>query len=142
MMTSSRKQPRTISLWKWFVRLQNPLMMWLLNSPLHFLISHWYLIISVTGRKTGHIYSTPVQYARRGQILAVITSREYRWWRNLIGGGNLTLVLRGHIVNGHATISLHPDDILNAFQKIYPSLRFEQREAYLDRSVVVTITIE
>jgi hypothetical protein len=142
MTTSIQPQPKKLDLWKKFVRLQNPFMKWLLNSPLHFLVSKSYMLIHVTGRKTGKIYSTPVQYHQQGNTLMVVTSCEYQWWRNLIGGAEVALKLRGQSVTGYATIALNPDVILNALGKMYPSMSFEAREKVAMTAVAIYISLD
>ncbi len=37
----------------------NPIMMWLLRSPLHGMLSSSTMIITYTGRKSGKMFSTP-----------------------------------------------------------------------------------
>ena len=49
---------------KWS-KLYNPLMKWLLRSPLHGVVSKMYLLVTFTGRKSGTVYSTPVEYSAR-----------------------------------------------------------------------------
>jgi hypothetical protein len=56
------------------IKLQNPMMRWLLRSPLHGLVSKVYLLLSVTGRKSGKVYVVPVQYAQQGDTLLILTS--------------------------------------------------------------------
>ena len=42
-----------------------------------------FLILTVTGAKTGNRYTTPVQYARDGDLLLALSRRTRRWWRKL-----------------------------------------------------------
>jgi len=42
----------------------NPLVSAILRSPLHPLMSGAYVIVTFTGRRSGAMYSTPVQYTR------------------------------------------------------------------------------
>jgi deazaflavin-dependent oxidoreductase (nitroreductase family) len=80
----------------------NDFVAWLLRSRLHGLLSGGMLLIIFTGRKTGRQYTTPVGYYREGDVLWVITSRDRTWWRNLRGGAEVTLRLRGRNVQAHA----------------------------------------
>jgi deazaflavin-dependent oxidoreductase (nitroreductase family) len=80
----------------------NDFVAWLLRSRLHGLLSGGMLLITFTGRKTGRQYTTPVGYYREGDVLWVITSRDRTWWRNLRGGAEVTLRLRGRNVQAHA----------------------------------------
>ena len=61
----------------------NPIMMWILRSPLHGMLSGSTMIITYTGRKSGKTYSTPVNYVRDGDMLWTISFRQRTWWRNL-----------------------------------------------------------
>ncbi len=61
----------------------NPIMMWLLRSPLHGMLSSSTMIITYTGRKSGKTFSTPVNYVRDGEVLWAISFRRRTWWRNL-----------------------------------------------------------
>lgn len=75
----------------WF----NPIMIWLIKSPLHFLVSKNMLLITYTGRKSGKSYTVPVNYLQDGNTLYTASWRERTWWRNLRGGQTVTLRLRG-----------------------------------------------
>jgi deazaflavin-dependent oxidoreductase (nitroreductase family) len=84
----------------------NDFMSWVLRSPLHGMLSNGMMLITVTGRKTGKTYTTPVGYYEEGGYLWVITSRERTWWRNLQGGAKVGLLLKRKPVHGTAEIEL------------------------------------
>jgi deazaflavin-dependent oxidoreductase (nitroreductase family) len=84
----------------------NDFMSWVLRSPLHGMLSNGMMLITVTGRKTGKTYITPVGYYEEGGYLWVITSRERTWWRNLQGGAKVGLLLKRKPVHGTAEIEL------------------------------------
>lgn len=142
MTTATRPQPKTLNLWKVFVRLQNPLMKWLLNSPFHGIVSKSYMLLSVTGRKTGKVYTTPVQYYQQGQVLKIITSRNYQWWRNLIGGAEVDMRLRGKVECGYTSISTNPDVIMSVLTKLYPKMSHTTCEKLAENSVAIYITLD
>ena len=73
----------------------------LLRSPFHFLLGNT-MLLTVTGRKSGREYTTPVGYYRSGGNLWVISSRDRAWWRNLRGGAPVKMHMRGKDVTGHA----------------------------------------
>lgn len=75
----------------WF----NPIMRWLLRSPLHFAVSKNTILMTYTGRKSGKVYSVPMNYLEIKGVLYTISSRERTWWRNLRGGAEVTLRLKG-----------------------------------------------
>ena len=72
----------------------NDFMSWMLRSPLHGILSDGMLLLTVTGRKTGKQYTTPVGYYREAGYLWVITSRDRTWWKNLRGGAEVALLLK------------------------------------------------
>ncbi|HNK63339.1 MAG TPA: nitroreductase/quinone reductase family protein [Anaerolineales bacterium] len=80
----------------------NDFMAWVLRSPFHGMLSSGMMLITITGRKSGKKYITPVGYYREGEFLWVITSRERTWWKNLQGGANVELLLRRQPVMAYA----------------------------------------
>ena len=94
-MRASRTSP--------FMRLGNWFTTQLLRSPLHGLLSKSFMLISVTGRKTGKTHTTPVNFLRDGDNLLVVSLRSRTWWRNLRGGAPVTLLLRGARTSATAT---------------------------------------
>ena len=72
----------------------------ILRSPLHGLLSKNMMLITFTGRVSGKRYTTPVNYLLIGDMLYVVSLRNRTWWRNLRGGGPVTLRLNGEKVRG------------------------------------------
>ena len=81
-------------------------MSWVLRSPFHGMLSNGMMLITITGRKTGKKYTTPVGYYREGNSLWVITSRDRTWWKNLCGGADVGLLLKRKQVSGFAELEL------------------------------------
>lgn len=98
-----------MSLQALFIRLGNPILATLLRSPLHAMADRSMMLISVTGRRTGKVYTTPVNYLRDGDTLMVISTRERSWWRNLRGGAEVRVYLQGQARRGQATLA--EDDV-------------------------------
>jgi deazaflavin-dependent oxidoreductase (nitroreductase family) len=73
----------------------NSLMAWLLRSPMHGTISKAIMLVTVTGRKSGKAYSTPVNYVREGTTLWVTSQRDRTWWRNLKSGAPVRVLVGG-----------------------------------------------
>jgi deazaflavin-dependent oxidoreductase (nitroreductase family) len=82
----------------WF----NPIMVFLLRSPLHFLVSGNMMVLTYQGRKSGQSYSTPVSYLQDGQVLTTTSNRNRKWWRNLRGGAPVNVWLRGQELRGES----------------------------------------
>lgn len=129
-------------LWKTFIRLQNPLMKWLLVSPFHGVVSRMYLLLTFTGRKSGKVYTTPVQYAQQGDTLLIITSAGYVWWRNLKGGADVRVRLRGQDITGRGDVSQDAQAISDAVAAIYPQLGADRRASFVPGKVLVRIQLD
>jgi deazaflavin-dependent oxidoreductase (nitroreductase family) len=80
--------------------LYNPIVILLLRSPLHRLMSGSTMLITFTRRKSGRTYTTPVNYVREGDTLLIVSSRDYSWWKNLRGGAPVTVRVRGREMKG------------------------------------------
>lgn len=135
-------QNKPPGLWRWLMKAQNPFMIWLLRSPFHGLVSRIYLLISVTGRKSGQTYTTPVQYAQDGKRLYIITSAGYRWWKNLRGGAAVQLHLRGNPVKGFAETDEDAVSVAALLQTIYPRMSGDQRSRFALGKVAIRITLD
>ena len=79
----------------------NPIMMWLLRSPLHGMLNGNTMVITYSGRKSGKLFSTPVIYVRDGDVLWTVSYRRRTWWRNL-SDSPVTLRIQGKDVTGVA----------------------------------------
>ena len=80
----------------------NDFMTWVLRSPLHGMLSNGIMLLTITGRKTGKQYTTPVGYYEEGGYMWVITSRDRTWWKNLQNGASVDLFLKRKPVKGFA----------------------------------------
>ena len=84
----------------------NPLVCWVLRSPLHFIASPGLLLLSVTGRRSGRRHTFPVGYQRDGDVLTVMVSEapSKQWWRNLHEPAPVEVVLRGRALTGRGLL--------------------------------------
>ena len=89
----------------------NTFVTFILRSPLHGLMSGSTMLITVTGRKTGSLITTPVNFYQEGDTLWVISSRERTWWRNLKGGAAVKLRLRGREESGTGEVLLDEAEV-------------------------------
>lgn len=96
----------------------NPIMRGLLRSPLHGLVSRRLLLLEVTGRKSGRIYSVPIGYVPVGDALYLGT--DGRWVRNLRGGAEVRVWLRGRPVAARAEVIDDPDGMAAAYRTMIP----------------------
>jgi len=82
----------------------NPLVALVLRSPLHYPLSLWLALLTVTGRRSGRRYAIPVGYQWRKDGILVLVSKagRKRWWRNYLDPGPAELRVRGETVHGEA----------------------------------------
>ena len=81
-----------------------------LRTPLYVFMGDT-MLITVTGRRTGVKYTTPVGFYRDGDFLWVISSRDRTWWRNLRGGADVELRIRGKNVQAFAEAILDEETV-------------------------------
>lgn len=99
------------------LRLLNPLMRRLLNSPLHWPLSRWFAVLAWTGRKTGSRHSTPVSYVREGSMAYVTTGD--RWWRNLTDREPVAMRIAGRWMKGTAAPLMDPADSRAQHERLF-----------------------
>lgn len=127
--------------WKTLIKLQNPFMEWLLKSRLHGFVSRMYMLITFTGRKSGKVYTTPVQYAQRDNMLYVITSAEYIWWRNLRDDATVDVTLRRKTHRGTSRITEEQDQLAAIVQRVYPQFKGEALTNFLPGKIAIIIAL-
>jgi deazaflavin-dependent oxidoreductase (nitroreductase family) len=118
----------------------NSIMAAVLRSPLHGMLSKNMMLITVTGKKTGRQYTTPVSYSQQGEVLWVISNRERTWWRNLSGGAPVRLVFKGKTINAYgeavtddAQVEEQLDEYISHFPRSARALGVETAEGRLDQ---------
>jgi deazaflavin-dependent oxidoreductase (nitroreductase family) len=89
----------------------NDFMAWVLRSPFHGMLSANTMLITVTGRKTGKKYVTPVGYYREDDSLWIVTSRNRTWWRNVGDNPVVDLLLKRKPVTGFAEIKMEQTEV-------------------------------
>jgi deazaflavin-dependent oxidoreductase (nitroreductase family) len=123
-------------------RIANPFLRWLLRSPLHALLSGALMLITVTGRKSGRAYTTPVQYKRDGDAVLVISAHDRTWWKNVRGGAPVTLHLRGRLQHGRAEAVEDSAAVAALARRMYPGLAPERLAHFAQGKVVIRIQIQ
>jgi len=101
----------------------NAFMKAMINSPLHSLLGERFAVITVTGRKSGRVISTPINVSREEAGYTVVSTRNRTWWRNLRGNTparlrNLgrTFTVRGEIIDEPGAVR---EELQRYFQR-YP----------------------
>jgi hypothetical protein len=120
----------------------NPLVVRLLGTPLHPLLSWYVAVVRFEGRRTGRVYSVPFTYHRRdARTLECVTNRRAIWWRNLRGEANASLLYKGRWLPAHASTSVDVTDLLGALAR-----RDRPRRWLMpvppDDGVVVSVTVD
>jgi hypothetical protein len=87
-------------------RVGNVFVIGLLRSSLHRLASGSLLLITYRGRSSGRRFTIPVMYAEREGTLTIFVGHSERksWWRNLRGGAEVEVRLRGRRLRGQAAV--------------------------------------
>ncbi|MFQ6065268.1 MAG: nitroreductase/quinone reductase family protein [Candidatus Bathyarchaeia archaeon] len=60
------------------------------------------MLITFTGKKSGKVYTTPVNYINDGGNISVFSLRNRVWWRNLRGGAPVTVRIEGQDLEAFA----------------------------------------
>ncbi len=94
----------------------NRLMVWLLKTPLHRLISNSVLSMHIVGTKSGRVYEVPVNYVivnEAGGTRYLITSQQDRtWWRNLRKRVKITVQVKGQAKVAYAQAFEDHQDVM------------------------------
>ena len=103
----------------------NPIMSWMIRSPLHSIVSKNMMLMTYKGRKSGKSYTTPMNYLAINGAIYTTSYRERVWWRNLRDGSEVTLHIKGEEVPARAeTIEDHSKvaDSLRQYLQTAPQL--------------------
>jgi len=101
----------------WF----NPVMTWLLRSPLHGWVSGSVMLLMYQGRKSGKTYQVPVNYVRQGNRLVTISQPDRTWWRNFRLEAPVSLLLRGETVSAAARAVEDPAQLNQILKELVES---------------------
>jgi hypothetical protein len=120
----------------------NPLVTWLLHSPLRRLMEGSTLLLTYTGCKSGKSYTFPISYAQSGRGLRLITRRQKTWWKNLGTDAAVSVWLRGEPHTGQAAVAaLEPAERMAAMQAVYRGMPRRLAEQQAADAIVVDILL-
>jgi deazaflavin-dependent oxidoreductase (nitroreductase family) len=125
-------------------RILNTLLIPLLRSPGHKMVSKTVMLITFTGRKTGQEYRFPVGYTREDDTITIFTRKDRNWWRNLQDGAEVTLRIRGKNLKATAT-SLLQDDVETMYplmEEMYPTLSEQDKVELAPNMVMIQLEIK
>jgi hypothetical protein len=95
----------------------NPIMLFFLRSPLHFLASHSVVVLYVIGAKSRKQYFIPVSFFEHDKgLLTCVTDKPNIWWRNLIGTEKIKILFKGKEVQ--SKINIEPENMDYIFPKL------------------------
>ena len=101
-------------IWRLFI---NPITIFILKSPLHYLLSHFFIVLHVEGKKTRKKYFIPVSFFEHKKgLLSCVTDKPNIWWRNLTDVEEIKILFKGKEVC--SKINIEADD----FEYIFPKL--------------------
>ena len=124
-------------------RLANPAMRVILRSPLHALVSGSTMLVTVTGRRSGQTYTTPVNYVREGDTVTVFSWCDRTWWRNLRGGAPVTLRLRGRDLRGTGEVAaVGGEAVAAALTRLRPRLSPDMASRLAREGVMIRIRLD
>ncbi|MBX3063636.1 MAG: nitroreductase family deazaflavin-dependent oxidoreductase [Anaerolineae bacterium] len=118
----------------------NAFMTWLLRSPLHGIVSGHFMLITVTGRKTGTQYTTPVEYGLDQGAVLVVSAQSRTWWRNLRDKAPCVMHIGGQDVKGTATIATDVEAVRETLRRIYPKMSAQQITMLAPKYLALRIT--
>jgi hypothetical protein len=99
----------------WF----NPIIKFLLLSPLHGLFSRGILLLTYTGRRSGRKISTPLSYTKENNDYLIVALRRRIWWRNFQTRAPVTIRVRGKDLSGNALAISEPAEDVQAALNTY-----------------------
>ena len=115
------------------VKMGNPLVRMLLGSPLHGVLGDSFLVLHLTGRKTGRRYDIPVGYVDMEGRLAVVTVA--RWRVNLRGGADVEVTRYGHRRPMHALLDEDPASVAVSYQAMIDRIGLTKAQRQLGISL-------
>jgi hypothetical protein len=94
----------------------NPIMVWLLQSPLHGMLSGSMMVIEYKGRKSGKAYRLPIGYKSVKGTLLTVSYKRRTWWRNLRGGVPVTIRLQGKDVKAIVEVVENEEGVMDGLK--------------------------
>jgi hypothetical protein len=109
---------------KVMVRVANPIMGWLLGSPLHGLVDKHIMLLRFRGRRTGRAYVVAVGrqtiYGRPGALT------NSGWRVNFRGGAPVGVTLEGELRRGHAELVEDPEEVARVCANLIEEYGYER----------------
>lgn len=97
----------------------------ILPSRFHCFTSRSTVLITFKGRKSGKLFTTPINYVQKENTLYFTSLKSRNWWRNLKTNSGVVLTLRGRKINGLAEVFDGREEVvreLGNYLKLVPHL--------------------
>ncbi len=88
----------------------------LLRSPLHRVLPHHLLLLTVTYRDTGQERTLPMEYHEVDGRMLVVT--QGRWRHQVSGGATVGVTLHGKRRRAHAEVQEDPDEVAAVYKRL------------------------
>jgi deazaflavin-dependent oxidoreductase (nitroreductase family) len=100
------------------------------------------MLITFTGRKSGKVYTTPVEYRRVENTVIFSSQRNRVWWKNLQDNAGVTLRIKGRKVEGMVEqLVFDEKEAAKEFKVIYPRLSDERAAKFAANALIVKVGI-
>ncbi|MGI9061358.1 MAG: nitroreductase/quinone reductase family protein [Ktedonobacteraceae bacterium] len=106
----------------------NSLIVLLLRSPLHGMVSKSLMLLTFTGRKSGKQFTIPIGYTRQRDTVNVFT--DHGWWKNLLSNTAVTLTIKGKKFQGTAEVEHDNTELIAAEMLAFLKLHKGAARAY------------
>jgi len=119
----------------------NGLMLAVLRSRAHRLVSGMVIELHYIGRRTGRKYALPVQYARAGDRLVIRPQRVHSsaWWRNFAKPSDVTVMIAGRIRRGTAHLITAHEPVWDQARDLYAARWRRSAQAIAGPLVVISL---
>jgi deazaflavin-dependent oxidoreductase (nitroreductase family) len=104
----------------WFMNhIWNPIVRFILRSPLHGVMSKSLMLITYRGEKSGKEYTLPVSFLEDGGKIYVIPGSPEKkvWWHNIHSNMSVSLTVRGKVIQARGN-RLTPEGDLKTISRI------------------------
>lgn len=112
----------------------NKIMVGILRSPIHSMLSKGVLIIGFTGSKSGKEYSTPANYYEIDGKIYLMSDRSRKWWKNIKKKPNVELYIKRQLIKGTGTVIDAKSEIEKSLELIFS--HFPKIAKYLKVEIV------
>lgn len=120
----------------------NPLILRILQSRLHPLLSWYVAVVRFEGQRSGRSYDVPFAYHRVDErTVECVTNRRAIWWRNLRGGTQSSLLFKGRWLPAHAETTVDFTAVVGALRRRDRPRRLLMNVPPTD-AVVVSVTVD